>query len=329
MDKIVSIVMPVYGVEKYISRAIESVINQTYTSWQLIIINDGTKDRSIEIARKYANVDDRIEIHDKSNGGLSDARNFGLNFVKGEYIHFFDSDDYILPDFYKNLVAEIECKKADYLICGYQVISFDQKGCVCGEYSVIPSQCIRMGDAFRASFLGCVQFLDFAWNKFYRSDFLLNNKLFFDKTLYFMEDSEFISRVFAKSLNFWIIREGGYCYCQYPRNSLSKAFTDRTIELCSLRIVACECIASALQITPELSVKYIAKIAFLQYRHILYSITNSATPLKLSYIKKAFNDVRLRSNALKYKSHSIEDFFLRYLIKQKMYRITFLLLKIK
>lgn len=83
-----SVVMPVYGVELYIAKAIESVMKQTFSSWELIVVNDGTKDRSREIAKQYEAGDSRIKVYDKENGGLSDARNFGLKLATGKYIHF-------------------------------------------------------------------------------------------------------------------------------------------------------------------------------------------------------------------------------------------------
>lgn len=98
-EGLISIIMPVYGVERYIAQAIRSVQSQTYSNWELIVVNDGTKDRSREIAADFAVADKRIKIVDKENGGLSDARNVGLKHVTGEYVNFFDSDDWLEPDF--------------------------------------------------------------------------------------------------------------------------------------------------------------------------------------------------------------------------------------
>ena len=90
-----SIIIPVYNVEKYITKCIESVKAQTLTDFECLIINDGTKDNSVEIANKVINGDDRFVIHHKVNGGLSDARNYGIAKAQGEYVFLLDSDDYI------------------------------------------------------------------------------------------------------------------------------------------------------------------------------------------------------------------------------------------
>ena len=130
----VSIVMPMYKVEKYIGKAITSVLNQDFHDWELLIVNDGSPDKSREIATTFADLDDRIKILDKPNGGLSDARNFGLTRAVGEFVHFFDSDDWIEADFYSNLLSEVD--DFDLVVCGYKVDnekSYIERGCLYGK----------------------------------------------------------------------------------------------------------------------------------------------------------------------------------------------------
>ena len=93
----ISIIIPMYGVEKYLRRCLDSVLNQTFTDWQAICVNDGSPDKSGEIAREYAKKDKRIIVVDKENGGLSDARNAGMPYASGEYVLYIDSDDFIHP----------------------------------------------------------------------------------------------------------------------------------------------------------------------------------------------------------------------------------------
>ena len=90
---VVSIVMPTYNVEEYIASAIESVLVQSFSDWELLIVDDGSTDNSNAVAQKYSMQDKRIKVLRKENGGLSDARNFGLERACGKYVHFFDSDD--------------------------------------------------------------------------------------------------------------------------------------------------------------------------------------------------------------------------------------------
>ena len=97
----VSVIVPVYNVEKYIDKCLQSIKNQSLEDFECLIVNDGTKDNSIEIAKKTIGKDSRFRFLDKENGGLSDARNFGLNEATGEYICFIDGDDYIDRDLLK------------------------------------------------------------------------------------------------------------------------------------------------------------------------------------------------------------------------------------
>ena len=91
--KLISVVIPVYCVEKYICQCLDSVINQSYDNLDIIVINDGTKDRSAEIAKEYAQIDNRIKVYDYENSGASIAHNHGLELARGAYISFVDSDD--------------------------------------------------------------------------------------------------------------------------------------------------------------------------------------------------------------------------------------------
>ena len=116
-EKLISVIIPVYGVEKYIHQCLDSIINQSYKNLEIIVINDGTRDRSDEIAKEYAQKDSRIRIYDYENGGLSVARNRGLDLAKGDYISFVDSDDWLHPDFYMKLAGALETNDADIAKC--------------------------------------------------------------------------------------------------------------------------------------------------------------------------------------------------------------------
>lgn len=116
-EKLISVIIPVYGVENYISQCLDSIINQSYKNLEIIVINDGTKDRSAEIAKEYAQKDKRVRVYDYENAGVSVARNLGLELAKGEYISFVDSDDWLHPDFYKILADALETNNADIAKC--------------------------------------------------------------------------------------------------------------------------------------------------------------------------------------------------------------------
>ncbi|WP_117149468.1 MULTISPECIES: glycosyltransferase [Paraliobacillus] len=119
MDQKISVIVPIYQVEKYLSKCIESIINQTYSNLEIILIDDGSPDRCFEICDKYASMDKRIVVIRKENGGLSDARNAGLAIATGEYISFIDSDDYIHLSFYEVLLGLILTNDADIAQCDF------------------------------------------------------------------------------------------------------------------------------------------------------------------------------------------------------------------
>ncbi len=120
---LISIIIPVYKVEKYLEKCIQSVINQTYENLQIILVDDGSPDNCGKICDEYAKKDHRIEVIHKSNGGLSDARNKGLEMAKGEYIGFVDSDDYIEADMYEVLYNLLKQYNADVSICNFYTVS--------------------------------------------------------------------------------------------------------------------------------------------------------------------------------------------------------------
>lgn len=121
-DALISIILPIYNVEKYLEKCIQSVIAQTYSNIEIILVNDGSKDNSLEICNQYAERDNRIVVLDKKNGGLSDARNAGAKIAKGEYFVFIDSDDYIHHQMIELLYKGIVEKNAELAICDLQYV---------------------------------------------------------------------------------------------------------------------------------------------------------------------------------------------------------------
>lgn len=113
----ISVIVPIYNVEKYLEKCIDSIINQTYSNLEIILVNDGSVDNSKNICDQYAISDKRIKVIHKENGGLSDARNYGLNIATGDYVSFIDSDDYIHPMFYEILLKMIEENEGDIAQC--------------------------------------------------------------------------------------------------------------------------------------------------------------------------------------------------------------------
>ena len=117
MQDLISVIIPIYKVEDYLEKCIDSVINQTYKNLEIILVNDGSPDNCKQICEKYKEDDERIVIINKENGGLSDARNAGIDIAKGKYIAFIDSDDYVSEDYIKYLYSLINEYSAKMSIC--------------------------------------------------------------------------------------------------------------------------------------------------------------------------------------------------------------------
>lgn len=114
----ISIIVPVYKVEEYLEKCVDSILAQTFTDIEVILVDDGSPDRSGVICDEYAAKDPRVKVIHKENGGLSSARNAGIEVAKGRYLGFVDSDDYIGPDMYQLLYEDITREQADLAICG-------------------------------------------------------------------------------------------------------------------------------------------------------------------------------------------------------------------
>lgn len=122
MEPLISVIVPVYNVQDYVVKCVESITNQTYSNLEIILVDDGSTDKSGLICDKIAKQDKRIRVIHKENGGLSDARNSGLDNANGEYIAFVDSDDYINKHMYKILMNNLRKDKADISMCGYKMV---------------------------------------------------------------------------------------------------------------------------------------------------------------------------------------------------------------
>lgn len=119
---LISVVVPVFNVENYLQRCIESLLNQTYTNIEILLIDDGSTDGSLLICQQNSSKDKRIKVFSKKNGGLSDARNFGILQAKGKYISFVDSDDFVDRDYIEYMFNLLDRNKADMSICQHRTV---------------------------------------------------------------------------------------------------------------------------------------------------------------------------------------------------------------
>lgn len=194
MNDLISVIVPIYNVEKYIEKGVMSIINQTYDNIEIILVDDGSKDNSSLIIDDLAKNDNRIKVIHKKNGGVSSARNVGLNNSNGKYIVFIDGDDYIESDYieyFYNLIKKndydlaFNCKCFD-LTNTTKIISDNYK-----EYS--------SSDVIYDIYIGKIGVGVAVWNKMYKKDFLVENNICFDENIWYGEGMLFNIECLSKT----------------------------------------------------------------------------------------------------------------------------------
>lgn len=218
MEEKVSVIIPIYKVEKYLQNCVDSVINQTYSNLEIILVNDGSPDNCGNICDEYAKKDTRIKVIHKENGGLSSARNSGLEVATGEWITFVDSDDYLKQDFIECLTSLSE-HNYDVGICLPQVF-YDNK--VAKDYRLLNTKKIVMnGIEALEIMLYQKQFDTSAWGKIYKRDLWKDIRFPVGK-LY--EDISTIYKVLLKSENIIYTNEKKYMYLQRKDSIMGRRF---------------------------------------------------------------------------------------------------------
>ncbi len=206
-----SIIVPVYNVEKYLAKCLDSILNQSFQDFEIIVVNDGSPDNSQAIIDEYAkNHPDKIKAFIKENGGLSDARNFGIQRAQGDYLLFVDSDDYISTELLYELKEEIDSSKPDMLRFSALIV-YENGGT--GEIMAAPQMRGVSGETAIDRLIDNKQCFEPAWLYAYRRDFWLNNNFTFAKGRYH-EDFGLIPEIVMKTENFSSVYHIGYYYVQ-------------------------------------------------------------------------------------------------------------------
>ena len=160
---LISVIVPIYNVEKYLNRCVDSIINQTYKNLEIILVDDGSPDNCGKICDEYAKKDKRIKVIHKKNGGLSDARNAGIDLAKGKYIGFVDSDDYIEKDMYSYLYNLVLENNAQISICNWYEVNENEridKNIKFNDFTIGKDRAIEM-------LIQDKIIKNYAWNKLY------------------------------------------------------------------------------------------------------------------------------------------------------------------
>lgn len=219
----VSIIVPVYNVEKYLSKCLESLINQTLKDIEIVCVNDGSTDNSLSILKEYANKDSRIKVIDKQNKGVSVARNLGIEVATGEYLMFVDSDDYLIENACEKALNTIEHNNSDI--------------CIFGHYDLVDGKLVKSSvnkDIIKAQKQNNQTYTDFSiniWDKIYNREFLIRNSINFIPNLKTSEDVIFNFICQFNNPNVSYSTEPLYVYRLTRENSAtSKSYISSDIE---------------------------------------------------------------------------------------------------
>lgn len=219
-----SVIVPIYKVEEYLECCLESIINQTYKELEIILVNDGSPDRCIDICNRYKNLDNRIIIINKENGGLSSARNKGLDVATGKYIAFVDSDDYIKVDMYENLIRIVEKEKADIVQCGFQRVH--EEGEVLNQWipklGILNTKKEILNAYFEEGGIHSV-----VWNKLYKKDLFKDIRMVEGRN---NEDTMVTPEILLRANKVINIDSVYYNYLQRDNTIMSSKFNEKKLD---------------------------------------------------------------------------------------------------
>lgn len=227
MERLFSIIIPIYNVERYIARCLESVLNQSYDNFEVILINDGSDDNSYEICKKYMENDNRITLISQDNKGVSSARNLGLQSATGKYVLFLDGDDAIMPSLCSKLKCIIEQSESNELIIfGYCNINDKVKQEI-GVKDELIFYKENMGEMLFE--LDKLKLLYTVWNKVFLRSRIQNG---FSEEMTFAEDSCFIINYLEQIEKIRVIPFIGYQYYTNISGSAMKKYHKDMFEIC-------------------------------------------------------------------------------------------------
>lgn len=210
-----SIIMPVYNLEKYIDRAVKSILNQSYRQLQIIIIDDGSTDGTPAHLAHWAQVDDRIEVHRQANQGISAARNFGMTFMRGDYLTFTDGDDWVEHRYIEYMVNAFRQFQPEMVICGFYIDPPNRSAATKMESGILTrheviNRILKLGGSVRG----------YTWNKGYLPAIIRAQQLQFDTDLGLMEDQLFNVRYVNVCQRYYFDTRPLYHYIQRPDSTI-------------------------------------------------------------------------------------------------------------
>lgn len=276
---LVSVIVPVYKVEEYIHECIESILNQTYSNIEVLIVNDGTPDRSIEVIRDLL-VDPRVSVINQHNQGLSAARNTGLENASGRYVSFIDSDDKVKPRFIEDLVIDAQNTGADIVRGNFRDFEGEIPEGWVADFDILPMEGTKALNKFLNQNVSFV-----VWSSLYSRSFLEANNLRFTNGI-LLEDGDFTARAYMAADTVSTVSTPNYQYRIRPGSILTTNNAQRMSDSESVVILK---FLNMYNTTKNRKVKY-------QIRNSIYAFMRDWTRIlvknnvKIDLDKSGFND---------------------------------------
>ena len=220
--QLLSVIIPVYNVEKYLDRCIRSVIGQSYENLEIILVDDGSTDNSPNLCDEWIKRDERIRVIHKINGGLSDARNAGLEVARGELITFVDSDDYIMLDMYSQMIEALNLYDADISVCGDFFVNEEKQ--IYKIENVHELSDIEVFSKQEAIEILCMDryIVSHAWDKSYKRKVIIGERFPIDHNY---EDIYVMHNIFLNACKIVHINQPKYFYIQREGSIVTVSYT--------------------------------------------------------------------------------------------------------
>lgn len=211
----ISIIIPIYNVEKYLNKCIDSILNQTYSDLEIILVDDGSTDKSSEICEYYKEIDNRIRVIHKKNGGLSEARNVGIDIAKGEYIAFLDSDDWADENLYKRLYQLSQKYSSDISMCSFKWVQNEKEVLNKIDEEIVYSNLEALNKIYDKNYTNIIV----AWNKLYHRKLFDNLRYPVGK----IHEDEFLTPILIHRANKISITNKELIYYRQNSNSITNS----------------------------------------------------------------------------------------------------------
>lgn len=336
MQDLISIIVPIYNVQQYLHKCIDSILKQTYKEFEIILVDDGSPDECGSICEEYAQKDSRIKVIHKNNQGLGEARNTGLEVAKGKYVYFLDSDDWIEPNMLQSMLSEMQTEKADFVMCGF-------KKCTTGREPIIDHHTdvkrvfvgkeivqnlllpmVAQKSTVKADYTinMCV------WTNLYKRDIIDKNSLcFLSEREYLSEDICFNLQYLLHVQKAVLLPDPFYCY-RYNPSSLTCRYkgSEYSMLLCLYKKVGA--IVDQVKCGDEIEFRK-QRFFLTKTREILFRLANSNLSLmhRYSVCKQILSDATLQEVLEEYplRNYAKKYWIPSILMKRKMALSTILL----